>query len=89
MVKIIEFFIKDEYKVLKVLIENETKVMGKDIVPLSQDNISNLTHFSKAKVNSIMNELLNEKYISVVANAKYQISKDAKNIYSFFETRYK
>ena len=45
---------KDQYKILKILIENNN---------LNQRKISQLTNFSLGKVNSLLEELSKKKYI--------------------------
>lgn len=53
----LELFANDRYKVLKILSENQITIKEESYVPLSQQEIADLVHFSKLKTNKIMNEL--------------------------------
>lgn len=86
MDKDLQYFIKDKYKVIKVMIENEVQLKGKNIVPLSQDDIAELTKFSKAKVNDIVKDLIENKYITFVSNGRYTISNNSKKVYKYLES---
>lgn len=85
MDKDLQYFIKDKYSVIKVMIENEVLLKGKNIVPLSQDDIAELTKFSKAKVNDIVNDLISHKYITFISNGRYTVSNSSKRIYKYLE----
>ena len=85
MDKELEFFIKDNYKVLETLLKNEVVLKGEKVVPLSQDDIAEITGFSKAKVNEIIKELINRDYVKFLAAGKYNICDKAKKIYDYFE----
>ena len=56
---------KDQYKILKILIENNN---------LNQRKISQLTNFSLGKVNSLLEELSKYKYIF----SNYKITSEGK-----------
>ena len=57
------FFANDRYTILKVLYENQVKVKDDFYVPLSQQEIADIAHFSKIKANRILNELINAGYV--------------------------
>lgn len=54
----LEFFANDRYKLLKLMHENRVKVKDDFFVPLSQQEIADMAHFSKLKTNQIINELI-------------------------------
>ncbi len=80
-----QFFLKDNYLVLKAMVENEVFIKGHLSVPLSQDDIAQLTGFSKAKVNDIIKGLIEHEYVSFVSNGNYRLCSDAKEIYRYLE----
>ena len=49
----IDLFLNDSYKILNLLYENQTVVLDKKVVPLTQSEIANELGMSKAKVNSL------------------------------------
>ena len=59
----LEFFANDRYSLLKLLSENQVKVKDDFYVPLSQQEIADMAHFSKLKTNRLMNELIEDDYI--------------------------
>lgn len=65
----LEFFSNDRYDILKVLFDNQVKVKGDCYVPLSQQEIADIAHFSKVKTNRLLNELIDNDFI-VVFNGK-------------------
>lgn len=60
----LEFFSNDRYKTIKLLCENQIKVKEDFYVPLSQQEIADMLHFSKFKTNKILNELIDGEFIS-------------------------
>ena len=60
----LELFANDRYEILKLLCENQIKVKDDFYVPLSQQEIADIAHFSKLKTNKILNELINNGYVT-------------------------
>ena len=73
----IDLFLNDSYKILNLLYENQTVVLDKTVVPLTQSEIANELGMSKAKVNSLIGQLQNEEYVSLVTRGKYVLSEKA------------
>lgn len=79
-VKIMEFtleiFANDKFKLLKLLHENQVKVRDDFYIPLSQQEIADMAHFSKLKTNQILNELINTGFVEIYKNkrGKYAIT---------------
>lgn len=48
----LEFFSNDRYDILKLLCDNQIKVKDDFYVPLSQQEIADIAHFSKLKTNN-------------------------------------
>lgn len=73
----LEFFSNDRYKVLKLLCDNQIKVKNDFYVPLSQQEIADIAHFSKLKTNKILNELIENECIDYFngKRGKYAITK--------------
>lgn len=59
----LEFFSNDRFRVLQCMLERQIDVMGKNIVPLSQQDIADVVQLSKKKVNTIIGELKGNGYI--------------------------
>ena len=70
----IDLFLNDSYKILNLLYENQTVVLDKKVVPLTQSEIANELGMSKAKVNSLIGQLQNEEYVSLATRGKYAVS---------------
>ena len=60
----LELFANDRYNILKLLCDNQVKVKDDFYVPLSQQEIADIAHFSKLKTNRILNELMDNGFIS-------------------------
>lgn len=60
---VLEFFGNDRYVILKLLNDNQIKVKDDFYVPLSQQEIADVAHFSKLKTNKLLNELIDGGYI--------------------------
>lgn len=73
----IDLFLNDSYKILNLLYENQTVVLDKKVVPLTQSEIANELGMSKAKVNSLIGQLQNEEYVSLATMGKYVLSEKA------------
>ena len=66
-------FLNDKYILLKLLYDNQTMVLNKKVVPLTQSEISDVLGMSKAKVNYLIGELQEKKYITLESRGKYSI----------------
>ena len=69
----IEIFLNDTYKILNLLYENQTKVLDKKVIPLTQQEISSELGMSKAKVNILIGKLQDEGYILLETKGKYSM----------------
>ena len=67
----IELFLNDKYKLLKLLYDNQTLVLNKKVIPLTQQEISEAVGMSKAKVNSLIGDLQENGYIALETRGKY------------------
>ncbi len=54
------YFGNDNYKILKILSDNQVEVLGDIIIPITQQDIADLAQFSKVKTNQIINDLINK-----------------------------
>ena len=72
----LEIFANDKFKLLKLLHENQVKVRDDFYIPLSQQEIADMAHFSKLKTNQILNELINTGFAEIYKNkrGKYAIT---------------
>lgn len=70
MACILEFFANDKYKLLDVLNNSEIKIKEDLYIPLSQQEIADIVHFSKVKTNRIINELIDNKFLIVYKGKK-------------------
>lgn len=72
----LEIFANDKYQILKLLHENQVKVKDDFFIPLSQQEIADMAHFSKLKTNQIINELIDFGFAEVFKNkrGKYAIT---------------
>jgi hypothetical protein len=61
----LEYFGNDNYKVLKFLYDNQIPIENTEekYIYLSQQEIANIIHFSKTKINAIMQELKRKGFI--------------------------
>ena len=73
----IDLFLNDRYKLLKLLYDNQTVVLDKKVVPLTQNEIGKELEMSKAKVNSLIGQLQNEGFVSLETRGKYVLSDKA------------
>ena len=73
-----DFFVNDKYKVLKCMATRQISVNGEFVIKLSQQEIADILHFTKTKVNIIIGELKNNGYIiQLGARGKYSLTKKA------------
>ena len=59
----LEFFMNDKYTVLKAMSDNQVNVNGFPYCNLSQQEIADMVHMSKMKVNGIIQELIERNYL--------------------------
>lgn len=59
-------FVNEKTKILLILKENQQEMEGKDVCLLSQQEIANIVHCGKLKVNQILKELIEEEYVEMV-----------------------
>lgn len=76
----IELFTNDNYRVLKMMYDNQAVLLGKKVVPLTQGEISNELSFSKMKTNSIFVELQKEGFIVLETRGKYLLTEQAEQV---------
>lgn len=60
----LEFFSNERYDILKLLCDNQIKVKDDLYVPLSQQEIADIAHFSKLKTNMLLHELMDGGFIT-------------------------
>jgi len=70
------FFVNDRFVILKTLYENQVTIGENQFTPVTQEELANLTQFSKAKVNKLLNELIDGGYVIMFNSIKgrYQIT---------------
>ncbi len=78
----IEFFTNDRYLVLKTLYEHQIEINNAKICPITQQEIADALGCSKAKVNMVLNELIDNSYVQIYNNTKgrYVLTDEAKKI---------
>ena len=78
----VEFFVNDRYFVLKALYEHQIAINNAEICPITQQEIADALGCSKAKVNMVLNELINNGYVQIYNNTKgrYVLTDEAKKI---------
>ena len=73
-----EFFVNDKYRVLKCMANRQIPVNNEQVIKLSQQEIADILHFTKAKVNSIIGELkVNGYLVQLSARGKYSLTEKA------------
>lgn len=80
-----ELFMNDKYKLLKLLYENQTIILGEKVVPLRQVEIAQTLKFSKMKTNAIFVELQEQGLIKQEARGKYTLTEKAEKIVKYIE----
>lgn len=81
----LELFVNDNYKLLKLLYENQTVILGEKVVPLRQIEIANTLGFSKMKTNAIFVKLQEQELIKQEARGKYTLTEKAEKIVKYIE----
>ncbi len=73
-----EFFVNDKYRVLKCMANRQIPINNEQVVKLSQQEISDILHFTKTKVNTIIGELKNNGYVvQLGTRGKYTLTDKA------------
>lgn len=73
-----EFFVNDKYKVLECMANRQIPVNNAQIIKLSQQEIADMLHFTKTKVNVIIGELKANGYlVQLSARGKYSLTEKA------------
>lgn len=70
-------FTNDNYRLLKFLYDNQTVVLDKKIIPLTQTQISEQLDISKGKTNTIFKELIDSGFLIQEVRGKYILSDSA------------
>lgn len=78
----LEFFMNDRYLVLKTLYGHQIEINNAEICPITQQEIADALGCSKAKVNMLLNELIDNGYVQIYNNTRgrYVLTDEAKNI---------
>lgn len=77
---LMDLFLNDYYKLLKLLYDNQTVVLDKKVVPLTQMEICSVLNMSKVKVNTIFVELQKEGLLIQKTRGKYSLTDKAEAI---------
>lgn len=73
-----EFFVNDKYKVLECMANRQISVNNAQVIKLSQQEIADILHFTKTKVNVIISELKANGYlVQLSARGKYSLTEKA------------
>ncbi|MFR1270171.1 MAG: helix-turn-helix domain-containing protein [[Eubacterium] siraeum] len=73
-----EFFMNDKYKVLQCMASRQISVNNQLVIKLSQQEIADILHFTKTKVNTIISELKTNGYIiQLSTRGKYSLTDKA------------
>lgn len=73
-----EFFVNDKYRVLECMANRQISVNDELVIKLSQQEIADILHFTKTKVNIIIGELKTNGYITQLSTrGKYSLTEKA------------
>lgn len=83
-------FTNDKYRILKFLYDNQVQVKNNKYIVLSQQEIADMNHFSKNKINKIIQELKKDGFIESFNNTKgkYIITKKGNKVIDVIENKY-
>lgn len=83
----LEFFANERFEILILLKENQVKIKDEEYVPLSQQEIADMAHFSKLKTNKILNELIDLEYVVPYMNkrGKYSLTERGNKLIDLFK----
>ena len=78
----VRIFTNDRYLVLKTLYEHQIEINNSEICPITQQEIADAIGCSKARINLVLNELIDNGYVKIYNNAKgrYILTEEAKKI---------
>ena len=83
----VEYFLNDNFKILKCLCENEITLQGKKVVSLSQNDIAKETNLSKGRVNKTLKSFSEMDLIRMASAGKYVIYKKGHEIYDLLSNK--
>ena len=85
----IDFFTNDRFKILHCMSERQIEVAGDVFVPLSQQQIADITEISKKTVNMIIKELKENSYIEYqgTTRGKYSLTNKANKELAEFQKK--
>ena len=75
-----EMFLNDNYKLLKLLYDNQTTILDKKVVPLTQEEVCSVLNMSKVKVNSMFVEFQKGGLLVQETRGKYSLTDTADTI---------
>lgn len=74
-------FINEKMKILVIIKENQLEIDGKDVCPLTQQEIADLVPCGKLKVNQMIKELIGDGYVLMLhAKGRYIVTEKGKNL---------
>ena len=76
----IDLFLNDHYKLLKLLYDNQSAVLDKRVIPLTQAEICAALGMSKVKVNSMFVEFQKEGLLIQESRGKYSLTDSSETI---------
>lgn len=79
MIDNIEFFLNDKFIILKTLYLHQIDINGVMLCPITQQELADIIGCSKAKINSVLNELMEKEFVKMYNNTKgrYVLSNEA------------
>jgi len=85
----IHFFTNDRFKILHCMSERQIEVAGYVFVPLSQQQIAEITEISKKTVNTIIKQLKENGYIEYqgTTRGKYSLTNKANKELAEFQKK--
>ena len=85
------YFGNDNYKVLKIMNDNQVEILGETIIPLTQQDVADLAKFSRVKTNQIINDLIDNGFLGVYQGkrGKYLMTKLGKEMVKKMEENVK
>lgn len=83
-----EFFVNDKYRVLECMANRQISVNDENVIKLSQQEIADILHFTKTKVNTIIGDLKNNGYIvQLSSRGKYILTDKANSEMSIMKNK--
>lgn len=83
----LEFFTNDRYEILNILFNKQVQIKEDFYIPLSQQEIADIAHFSKLKTNKIINELIDNGLVEPFKGkkGKYALTEKANNVLNLIQ----